>query len=784
MQDFEKLYNASSSLFYRLSDKSTEFDLIQSGVEELISTLNVHYGAIALLNPAGKLTHFFYAGMTLEEVSCMEHLPEGRGLLAAVIKENKTLNVKDISKDSRSVGYPKNHPVMKSLLAVPISYENRIYGRIYLCDKKNGKSFTKHDEKIMENYASLLSSLLDTVQRIDRINLLRADLEQGHTAVLSLLKLLSATSIEEKFLQSGIETLTQILKTRYGAIGLVNKAGKLTDFIYTGIKEKDAEQIDHTPEGKGLLGVVINENTILRLKDMTLDPRSAGFPEHHPPMKTLLAVPVAYNNTVYGRIYLSDRRDKKPFDEHDELLVRSFAHTLALVLNNMSKMDELEATYGDLQSRGNLDALTGLPNRAMMRDRLELAILHAKRHKTMLAVLFLDLDSFKDINDTLGHKVGDDTLKILATRFKNVLRSSDTISREGGDEFLMLLPDLHHSEDILYIINKIFDIIKLPIIIDSNELYLKVSIGITIYPEDADNADMLITRADLAMYRAKKLGTNRYHFYKKEMQEEVSNKLLLEEKIRTALVENEFVLHYQPQVNLKTGQVIGAEALIRWMHPGSGLIMPGDFIPLAEEKKLIIPMGNWVIKTACLQIKAWKAAGFNDLTMSINLSACHFRDPNLLPIIQSTLDEVGLSGSSLEIELTETAIMEDIDEAIIILNNLKKLGISIALDDFGTHYSCLNYLKNFPIDRIKIDQSFITDVVENSKSEAIVHAIIELSHGLGLKVIAEGVETKEQLALMKKLTCEEIQGYYYCRALPENKFKTFIKKSIKKPLDH
>ncbi|HEU0234519.1 MAG TPA: EAL domain-containing protein [Gallionella sp.] len=421
------------------------------------------------------------------------------------------------------------------------------------------------------------------------------------------------------------------------------------------------------------------------------------------------------------------------------------------------------------------DALTGLPNRARLYTLLRQALLEAQRNKTHGAILFIDLDRFKQINDSLGHAYGDILLKEVARRLAASLRGEDIIARIGGDEFLVALVDIAKHEDASIVAQKILDNLSLPLMVEGHELQISASIGISIYPDDGDDAETLIKNADIAMYRAKQGEVHDgYMFFSPDMNKRALERLKLESNLRRALERDELVLHYQPQLNLQNGKIIGAEVLLRWNHPGTGMISPAEFIPLAEETGLIIPIGQWILETVCARNKEWQRAGLPIVKLAVNISAKQFR-PTLPRMVAEILARQELDARFLELEITESMIMQNVEGVIAMMDNFQLLGIGLSLDDFGTGYSSLSYLKRFPIDKLKIDQSFVRGVTKDADDEAITRTIISLSKNLGLRVIAEGVETEEQLAFLRSAGCEEIQGYYYSRPLPEDDFVKFLR---------
>ncbi|WP_345976396.1 EAL domain-containing protein [Sulfurimonas sp. HSL3-7] len=422
----------------------------------------------------------------------------------------------------------------------------------------------------------------------------------------------------------------------------------------------------------------------------------------------------------------------------------------------------------------NFDALTGLPNRTQLEDRIKYAISLAKRDNGELAVLFLDLDHFKDINDTLGHRIGDALLIALAKRFKSILREADTISRLGGDEFIFMLSNTT-MQGIAHVAQKILDSIAEPFTIDQNELTVTASIGIAIYPADGTDQETLSKNADIAMYRAKQEGRDNYCFFTEAMQEDSARNLRLTNALRHALKRNELHLVYQPQISLHDNRIIGAETLLRWHHPELGNISPAEFIPLAEESGLILPIGEWVLRSAVAQAKRWIEAGLPPMIVAVNLSAVQFRHPNLPDLVTDILETAGLQPEYLEIELTEAVAMKDPKRATAVMDSLNERGIRMSIDDFGTGYSSLSYLKKFKVYKLKIDRSFVRDIHTDPEDKAIVSAIISMANSLGLKTIAEGVETAEQLNYLRGQGCDEIQGYLYSTPLLADEFELFVK---------
>jgi diguanylate cyclase (GGDEF)-like protein/PAS domain S-box-containing protein len=421
------------------------------------------------------------------------------------------------------------------------------------------------------------------------------------------------------------------------------------------------------------------------------------------------------------------------------------------------------------------DALTDLPNRVLFNDRLKQAIVLADRQNKQLAVMFVDLDHFKKINDSLGHDVGDKLLHSVAARLTTCVRRSDTVSRLGGDEFVILLAQVEHAEDAAYSAQKILRALAAPHIIDGKSFDINVSIGVSTYPIDGQDAEGLINRADNAMYEAKEHGRNTYQFFRHEMHARLAERQSLEADLRCALGRNEFLLHYQPKLSLQTGEITGMEALIRWLRPQRGMIYPAQFIPVAEECGLIVPIGQWVLLQACKQAQAWRDSGLGVVPVSVNVSAAEFGAKDFLSGVRAVLIATGVEPQHLELELTESVLMLDAEAAVVTLAKLKAMGVQLAIDDFGTGYSSFSYLRRFPSDALKLHQSFVQEITADPADAAIVSAMINLGRSLKQRVIAEGVETRAQLEFLQRHGCGEGQGYYFSRpVVPEQAEKLFV----------
>ncbi|MEO7464125.1 MAG: EAL domain-containing protein, partial [Nitrosospira sp.] len=435
---------------------------------------------------------------------------------------------------------------------------------------------------------------------------------------------------------------------------------------------------------------------------------------------------------------------------------------------------ERKASEQRILNLAHYDSLTSLPNRALLADRMQVAIKRAARQSIRLAVLFVDLDRFKPINDSLGHDIGDQLLKGVAGRMQASVRSVDTISRVGGDEFVILLSEIETADDAARVAEKLIKGLSQPYAIEGHELLITASIGICIYPENGKQSNALLRNADAAMYSAKEAGRNCYQFYSDDMTARAIERLSLEHDLRGAAQRGEIFVVYQPQIELGTRRIIGAEVLMRWQHPTQGLILPARFIPIAEDSGLILVIGEWILGEACRQARLWRDRGILDICISVNVSAVQFRQSDFVGVVERALNESGISPGSLELELTESVVMQGVESTVQKLQEVEALGVRVAIDDFGTGHSSLSYLRQFTVDRLKIDQSFVRDLPGNADAEAIAAAIVAMGLSLGLRIIAEGVETEAQAEFLQKILCKEGQGYLYAKPMIANEFEGWI----------
>ena len=502
-------------------------------------------------------------------------------------------------------------------------------------------------------------------------------------------------------------------------------------------------------------------------------------------------------------------QDRKNFNIDTRLLLETnkeihIRSSVEFIIDNDGSVNKLTGTIQDtsdnvkaeekIRHLAYFDTLTGLPNRQLFREHLKLSLKQAKREQHPIYIMFLDMDNFKHVNDSLGHDAGDQLLKDFAHRLQEVTRDTDftarstieeysqiEMSRLGGDEFTILLQNITEPRAASIVAKRIIDAMSNPFEIKAQDVFVSTSIGISVFPEDGNDAETLIKHADVAMYHAKSSGKNNYQFFNADMNIAALNRLTQENELRKAIDQNEFELYFQPRVDLDNNSVVSAEALIRWNHPIKGFVLPNDFIPLAEESRLIIPMGEWVLKAACKQIKLWEERHYPPLPISVNISPLQFLDGNLYETVTKAIESAGISPTLLELEITESALMENLDQTIKLMNQFRDLGVRLAIDDFGTGYSVLNTLRTFPLDVLKIDQSFIHGLPHDKACMVIAEAIIHMAEGLELDVVAEGVETQQQLKFLQKYKCVQVQGYYFSRPVPAKEMTEKLLQRVNQP---
>lgn len=535
--------------------------------------------------------------------------------------------------------------------------------------------------------------------------------------------------------------------------------------------------LDETsPEGRGLVGTAFHTRKPCVSNDFFQDESTRPWHQlaRNAGVKAAAAVPLLRDGRAVG-VLLIYAGEKRAFDEEIVKLIERMAENIAFALSNIEHEDERKGAEERIRYLATHDGLTGLPNRAMFSQLLNLEIKSAHRYGRKLAVLFIDLDRFKTINDTLGHQAGDALLKEISARLKASVRASDVVARLGGDEFVILVQEVNESGQVAAVARNVLSAAIKPMTIAGQQCRVTASVGIAMYPADAQDEQSLMKNADLAMYFAKEEGKNNYQFYSQDTRFESRQSMALETNLRGAMERNEFSLHYQAKLDLKSDKITGVEALLRWNSPELGAVPPMQFIPAAEETGLIVPLGKWVLRSACRQNMEWQRAGLPPVCIAVNLSPRQFSDPDLLADIAVVLGETGMAPQLLEIEITEGMVMYNTDRAVKVLGAIKALGVRLALDDFGTGYSSLAQLKRFPIDTLKVDRSFLRELANNTEHRVITEAVIALGHSLSLNVVAAGVETLEQQSFLRERACNEMQGFYFSKPIVADEFAELLR---------
>ena len=578
-------------------------------------------------------------------------------------------------------------------------------------------------------------------------------------AVINIGLELASERDSDRLLSSVCAAVRDLFAATYVTIGILDRSAGTVQRIVACGSEMETWLKAGDPI-VGLLARVAAERRTLRGENPGGDPAGLGLPALHPEVQTYVAAPLTSPAHVYGWICLVGN-EGRVFTEEDESLVTALGGQIGRTYEN-----------GHL---GQHDYLTDLPNRMLLNDRITQAIAQARRNTHQIAVLFVDLDRFKRVNDSLGHAIGDRLLQSVALRLSTCVRSSDTVSRQGGDEFVVLLSKIQRGDDAVIVARKIVAALSAaPHDIAPHQLHLSATIGISIYPDDGTDAETLIRCADIAMYHAKESGPNSYHFFAAEMDARVAERLRVEAGLHRALARGEFVLQYQPRIDLRTGLVTGAEALMGWLDPARGLMAPADFIPIAEDCGLIVSIGEWALNEVCQQARTWIDEGRRPIPVAVNISACGFRDPHFLDKVRTALREHSLDSRCLEIEITEGSLMQDVEAATGVLQMLKIMGVRVAIDDFGVGYSSLTYLRQFPTMVLKLDRSFVQGIATDPVGTAIVCAVIKAGKNLGQRVIADGVQTQEQLDFLRLHDCDEAQGTWFSPPLAAGDFSSVI----------
>ncbi|OGB35038.1 MAG: diguanylate cyclase [Burkholderiales bacterium RIFCSPLOWO2_12_FULL_61_40] len=650
--------------------------------------------------------------------------------------------------------------------AYPIMAQGLAYKSEVLMKRSSGQLFWAHLTGKLVNPANTDEGSIWIIDDIDEQKSAQAQLQALLTEQSLILDnaLVSILFLRDRKVTRCTPSFELMLGYAVGELhGASSRTWYMSDQDWT-----DATERCYAPLAQGR---TFNEEMVLRRKD--------GSPMYcHVQAKAIDSQDLSRGSIWIGLDITARKQAEAELQQariHLEQLVEQRTQELShTVLALEKEAQEKKAAQAHIQQLAHFDALTGLPNRVLLQDRCQHALSMARRQQQSVALMFLDLDHFKNINDSLGHRVGDQVLVELAGRLTSAVRDQDTVSRLGGDEFILLLPDTD-AYGASQVADKILQAALLPFQLEQHELTVTPSIGIALYPRDGADLDTLSKCADAAMYRAKEDGRNSYRFFTHDIQALTDRTLLLGNALRRALERTQLSLHYQPQIALASGRTVGAEALLRWQHPELGAISPAEFIPIAESSGLILPIGEWVMRTACTQLAQWIRQGMAPITLSVNLSSVQFRHANLPQLVSDILEETGVPPALLELELTEGVAMTDPHKAIAVMDDLHRRGVKLSIDDFGTGYSSLSYLKRFPVYKLKIDQSFVRDIEQDPDDRAIVGAIIGMADSLGLKTIAEGVETEGQLAFLRARGCTETQGYYFSKPLTTQAFEDYLR---------
>lgn len=695
------------------------------------------YACIGVLEPGSTELSYFSscgAGMPTRQIA---QTPRA-GVLRGLLDQRLPCRINDLNGDPATIGLPPTHPPVHSFLGVPIASGERTHGWLYLVDKLGADGFSEVDERVAATVAAQVAVAFENLLLYDEIKRHHAQLTLDMNARIRL--------------DEDLRRFRLAMDATADAIFLVDRAGMcFVDVNATACRMLGFEREDFLKVGpnRSLEGDL---HKLEELYDKLLAGDQSGAMTElllHCKDGAPLAVEVQRRTLRSGSSWI-----------------------LVAVARDITERKEAEQR---LLKLAHFDTLTGLPNRSQFYDSLVHSVRQADEHKWSLAVLFLDVDRFKNVNDTLGHTIGDELLRQFSSRLVDCLRVRDTIGRFGGDEFAAILMLPEGAQNAIAVVDKIRESLRRPFDLKGHEATVTASIGIAVYPDDSVEPDTLIQYADTAMYRAKEAGRDAFRFFTAEMNAQSLARLELENALRRAIDNQEFVLHFQPKVHISSGRISGAEVLIRWKRPGHGMVSPALFIPLLEETGLIVRVGSWVINEACRKIAEWQKTGAGAVHLSVNVSGIQFFVGGLEEEVLKAIREHDIAPELLELELTESSLMSNAEETISVLQNLKALGIQISIDDFGTGYSSLAYLKRFPIDKLKIDIAFVREVTSNPDDAAIVLAIINMAHSLKLNVIAEGVEKEAQLAYLHRHNCDEMQGYYFSRPLPEEEFEAMLR---------
>ena len=788
-----------SRMFAALSATNEAIMRAKSRTEmfELVCKAAAHGGrfnstSILLVRPDSELLNMVAsAGPTAENarrltVSISEAVPEGRGVCGTAFRSRQACINNDFLEGSQSGAF--NHVIQnqsaRSGAGFPLLVDGRTVG-VMLFISAQRDTFTAEFAELLQRLADNVSFALESFERADE----KTKTEEQKERLTRMLAALSATNeaivrassrgelfdlVCQATADGGKFTATSIGLTRSDSdyLDIVAAAGPTA----ASSREARVSANEALPEGRGSSGMAIRSGKPCIINDYLADPRSQAFHARARMDGTRAgaAFPLFVRGQVVG-VIIFVAIEKDTFTPEFSELLRRLTDNVSFALENFDRADEKTKADERIEYLASHDSLTNLPNREMFNGLLRRTIDAAERYRRSFAVLFIDLDRFKVINDSLGHDAGDMLLVEVGGRLRNALRSSDVVARLGGDEFVVILEEAAERHDVERIAGELLSVLSQPLQLSGHECHTTASIGIAMYPSDGADMQTLTKNADMAMYLAKEDGKNGFRFFTKEIKAQSIERLTLESALRRALERDQFSLHYQPKVDMASGQITGVEALLRWNHPELGLVSPGQFIPLAEETGLIVPIGRWVLGEACAQNMAWQRRGLRPVTMAVNLSPRQFADANLLHDVDEALLASGMSAVLLQLEVTESMVMRNVSRAIKVLDAVQSRGIRLAIDDFGTGYSSMSLMKQFPIDTIKIDRSFVRDLPNDSEDQAIAQAIISMGKALGMTVIAEGVETVEQQTFLRNHACDEMQGFLFSKPLPPRQMADLLR---------
>ncbi len=684
------------------------------------------------------------------------NIPDSAALIDSPVSKTVNLAKPVLLTESELSLYGQLLEEVKSSLVIPFFDSEKVVGAMLI--ECQDEKLSQEDLSLMIKVGIQVNLAIENLrlQERTRYDLIRAE------ALYAVSQTLTESRTVEDVMNSVTDTILSVLDARWILSYKVNhKTQEIETAVSASHKDSPLETLSYEDYRNSMACWSMKHKAPVRIGAKDDDPReSPEFKEVRlrNNVGSIVVIPIIYNNVVLGAVAALNNLTDPDFTQDDVNLMTAFVNQVAVAIDQRELMFKIE-------HQAFHDALTELPNRSLFHDRLTTSIAHAQRTKSKLGLLFFDLDGFKTINDTLGHHVGDSLLVGISERFSKRIRSSDTLARMGGDEFAIILNDITDRQNALIIANEFLKLLEEPFYLQDHIVTVSASIGVSLFPDDGCDVATLLKYSDIAMYLAKDGGKNDVQSFSPELAEQVHERMTLEVELRSALENQEFILHYQPQIDISTGERIGLEALVRWLHPTKGLVPPPKFIPATEETLLVVPLGKWILREACRQNAAWQAQGKPPILMAVNVSMQQFTQPDFVETVKEALHDTGLDPQYLELEVTEGVVMRNVENVAKQLRELRSIGVKIALDDFGTGFSSLQYLQNLPFDKLKIDRSFIMDLEDNKKQQALVKAIITFAKSFDLETIAEGVETIGQLRILQELKCDQAQGFYYDRPL-------------------